>query len=213
MNDALKMQISAFVDGELPDAEAELLTRRLSQDESLRQQAAAYLEIGRLMRGERALPAAKGLRERVAAALENEAPAYAEPVASGGRWLRPAAGMAIAASVAMLALIGLRQVDPGDVAISGSPVPTAAIAVDDGIAYTEPAPSEVLADQPNEMLRQYLISHGQTSGELGANGILHRLVTLELRGGELVQVTPEGEALESGDAAVDNDESEGAQEE
>lgn len=213
MNDALKMQISAFVDGELPEAEAELLTRRLSQDEALRQQAAAYFEIGRLMRGERLLPAAKGLRERVAAALEDEPAVMAEPSVGGGRWLRPAAGMAIAASVAVLALIGLRQVEPGDAAIAGSPVPTAAIAVDDGIAYTEPAASEVLADQPNEMLRQYLISHGQNSGELGANGILNRLVTLELLGDELVEVAPARETIESGDAAADNDESEGAQEE
>ena len=37
MNDGIKMQISAFVDGELPDNEAELLLRRLSQDLDLRQ--------------------------------------------------------------------------------------------------------------------------------------------------------------------------------
>ena len=39
MNDAIKMQISAFVDGELPDNECELLLRRLSHDAELRQQA------------------------------------------------------------------------------------------------------------------------------------------------------------------------------
>ena len=38
MNEALRMQISAFVDGELPDNESELLLRRLSQDAVLRQQ-------------------------------------------------------------------------------------------------------------------------------------------------------------------------------
>ena len=41
MNDALKIQISAFVDGELPENESELLLRRLSQDIALRQQVCA----------------------------------------------------------------------------------------------------------------------------------------------------------------------------
>ena len=50
MTDALKMQISAFVDGELPDNEAEFLLRRLSQDAGMRQQVAQYLEIGRMAR-------------------------------------------------------------------------------------------------------------------------------------------------------------------
>jgi len=37
MNEAIKMQLSAFVDGELPENESELLLRRLSQDAELRQ--------------------------------------------------------------------------------------------------------------------------------------------------------------------------------
>ena len=53
MNDAIKTQISAFIDGELPENESELLLRRLSQDASLRQQVSRYLEIGRLMRQDR----------------------------------------------------------------------------------------------------------------------------------------------------------------
>ena len=201
MNDALKMQISAFVDGELPAAEAELLTRRLSQDESLKRQAATYLEIGRLLRGERALPGGDTLRERLAAALADE-PELAAAGRDGSRWLRPAAGVAIAASVAVLALVGLRQLDVADPVAGSVPVPTAAIAVDDGSSYTEPSASEALGDRPDEMLRQYLISHGETSGELGANGILSRLVTLELRGGELVEVTPAA-TDEDGQAVTD----------
>ena len=72
MNDALKMQISAFVDGELPENESELLLRRLSQDVALRQKVAQYLEIGRLIRGEQELPGMGDLRDRIAAALGEE---------------------------------------------------------------------------------------------------------------------------------------------
>ena len=50
MNEALRLQVSAYVDGELPDNETELLMRRLSQDQVLRELVADYLRIGRLIR-------------------------------------------------------------------------------------------------------------------------------------------------------------------
>ncbi len=210
MNDALKMQISAFVDGELPDAEADLLTRRLSRDTDLRRQAARYLEIGQLMRGEAEMPAVGKLRARIAAALDGEAALAGlppdRPAAGSPRWLRPAAGVAIAASVAVLALVGLRQLD---VPQAGTAVPTAALAFDDGRTYTEPDLQDVMSDRPADMLLQYYLSHGQTAGELGANGILSEFVTLE----QLVEVAPAGgEALEPDAAAEDNGTSERAQE-
>jgi negative regulator of sigma E activity len=72
MNDAIKMQISAFVDGELPQNEAELLLRRLCQDRELRQQAAEYLAMGRVMRGERVVAGLDKLRGRIAGALDDQ---------------------------------------------------------------------------------------------------------------------------------------------
>jgi len=72
MNDALEMQISAFIDGELPENESELLVRRLSQDAAMRQQVARYLEIGRLMRQDREVPGMGELRGSIAAALGDE---------------------------------------------------------------------------------------------------------------------------------------------
>lgn len=215
MNDALKMQISAFVDDELPENETELLLRRLSQDAALRRQVAEYLRIGRLIRGDREVPGIGDLRNRIAMALgEQPVDAGMKTVASGNRFLKPAAGFAIAASVAALALVGLRQLDvaePGRSAASDPGAsPTTAMS-DPG--YTEPLPAEVLSDQPGQMLIQYYLSHGETTAGLGANGILTRLVTLELREGELVEVPP-GQAgtvaetdapAEKPDTAKDND--------
>lgn len=192
------MQISAYVDGELPAAEAEMLTRRLAHDEALREQAGQYLAIGRLLRGESELAGAAGLRQRIAAAIETETMEDAGlPVAAAG-WMRPAAGVAIAASVAVLALFGLRQMDPADIA----PAATPQTLIADDASYTEPAPADVVADRPSDMLRQYYLSHGATSGDLGANGILSRLVTLELRGGELVEVAPQDVTREAADDDV-----------
>lgn len=207
MNDALKMQISAFVDGELPDAEAELLTRRLGRDAELRRQVERYLEIGRLMRGERTVPGAGGISARVSAALENEAPlAAAAGNSTGPAWMKPVAGVAIAASVAVLALMGLGQLDVND---ATQPVPTAAIAVDDGDSYTEPTASEIVPERPGDRLLQFYRSHGQTAGELGSNGILSELVTLE----QLIEVTPGGgRPLESSGDEDDNTSGESEQE-
>ncbi len=203
MNDALKTQISAFVDGELPASEAEMLTRRLSKDAELRGQAGAYLAIGRLMRGEHSVAGSAGLRERIALALESEDQlAAVDTAGQASRWQRPAAGIAIAASVAVLALVGLRQLDVGDDAL----IPAAGVTASNGeTAYTEPAATAVETDRPSDVLMQYYLSHGATSGDLGANGVLSRLVTLELRGGELVEVAPQPETLESGAVDDDND--------
>jgi negative regulator of sigma E activity len=124
------MQVSAFVDGELPENEAELLVRRLSQDAVLRQQVAEYLAIGRIMRGEYNVQGSNALRERIAAELD-ERPLQEEadvvPARARARYVRPLAGVAIAASVAMVAIFGLRQNVSVDVE------PAAVVAVEEGV--------------------------------------------------------------------------------
>jgi negative regulator of sigma E activity len=112
MNEAIRMQVSAFVDGELPENEAELLVRRLSQDAVLRQQVGEFLAIGRVMRGEYSAQGSNALRERIAAELDErplQETAYAAPARERARYMRPLAGVAIAASVAVVAIFGLRQ--------------------------------------------------------------------------------------------------------
>ncbi len=173
MNDAIKMQISAFVDGELPDAEADLLLRRMSQDADLRKQAAEYLEMGRAMRGEAAVPGIERLQERIAAALEDKEPDSADVSddAAPNRAVRPLVGVALAASVALLAIIGLQftgNVPDAPVVEPGTVADTA-----DGGSYTVPAPVD------DELVRYYQ-SHGATTSELGANGMNTRLVNLRL---------------------------------
>jgi sigma-E factor negative regulatory protein RseA len=194
MNDALKMQISAFVDDELPQNERELLLRRLSQDATLRGQAAQYLQIGRLIRREREVPGMGELRNRIATALgEQPVDVPVKPNNGRKRLMKPAAGLAIAASVAVVALVGLRQVEVTGTGESAAESPASLMtSSEQAQGYTEPLPEEALAEQPGEILMQYYLSHGATSADLGANGILTRLVTLELREGELVEVPAKG---------------------
>ncbi|MCB1844247.1 MAG: hypothetical protein KDI09_14900, partial [Halioglobus sp.] len=162
-----------------------------------------YLSVGRLMRGERCVEGVGTLRARIAATLEAE-PDSADNADSyqSKRWARPAAGVAIAASVAMLALLGLRQVEFGDNQQSPSSA-VAGLAAAPQASYTEPALSETVLDRPSDMLMQYYLSHGATSGDLGANGILSRLVTLELRGEDLVDVAPLADEPELAPVAID----------
>ena len=196
MNEAIRMQISAFVDGELPDSEVDLLLRRLSQDADLRREAAEYLELGRVLRGEATVRGMERLRERIAAALDDKAfeEAVDAPEAPSNKALRPLLGVAVAASVALIALFGL-QLSPG---VDGTG-PT-----DANVADVAENPGYTVPKQFDDDLRQYYLSHGASSSELGANGVNARLVTLRLSEEALVEEEPEGEAEEDpADEAAD----------
>ena len=140
MNEAIRMQVSAFVDGELPENEAELLVRRLSQDTVLRQQVAEYLAIGRIMRGEYSVQGSNALRERIAAELDErplQEAADTVPARARSRYVRPVAGIAIAACVAMVAIFGLRQNVSVDVE------PAAVVAVEEGVTVPVESDEEI----------------------------------------------------------------------
>jgi negative regulator of sigma E activity len=170
MNEALKMQISAFVDGELPDNESELLLRRLSQDVLMRQQVAEYLEIGRLMRQDRDVPGIDKLRGRIAVALGDDVvPEPVEQEAVGGKFMTPASGIAVAATVAAIALVGLSQLSvPVDAGLQDD-----AVAIDLAPAYTEPTAEQVLMNSPNEQQLDYMRRHGE-------GDILYRMANFEV---------------------------------
>ena len=170
MNEAIKMQISAFVDGELPDSEADLLLRRMSQDAKLRREAADYLEIGRIMRGEASARGLERLRERIAAAIDDKVLEEGDvgPDSESGKAMRPLLGIAVAASVALIAIFGL-QLTPG-VDTQAPATDTVAESAEDS-GYSTPRPLD-------QQILQYVDRHGAASSELGANGMRARLTTL-----------------------------------
>jgi len=195
MNDAIRMQISAFVDGELPDAEADLLLRRMSQDASLRKQAAEFLETGRAMRGEPGVPGVERLQERIGAALDDR-PLEDDEVSqtsTTGRSIRPLLGVAVAASVALIAIFGL-QLRPGVDGPTSVDGDNAVAESAEGSSYTVPQPVD-------DQLRQYVLSHGASSSELGANGMNTRLVSLRLSEEALAEEETEEETAD--EEAVD----------
>ena len=198
MNDAIRMQISAFVDGELPDAEADLLLRRMGQDAELRRKVAEYLEIGRALRGERSVPGIDRLQERIAAEIDDKPldDDVVVPETKSGSAIRPLIGVAVAASVALIAIFGL-QMTPGiDEKLAGDNTVAEVAEVVEDPGYTVP-------QQVDEQLRQYYLSHGASSSELGANGMNARLVSLRLSD----EAFSEEDAVDSDEADDSADES------
>lgn len=160
------MQVSAYVDGELPENEAELLLRRMSQDPKLRQEVAEYLALGRLMRQAPGLAGADRLHSRVVAEIDH-GPADEEnidDVRTPSRAVRPLAGIAIAAAVALVALFSLQQ----NTAVDELPQMGDEPVVDMGV-------SGDITQQ--ERQRQYFLNHAETSSQMGANGMNSRVVT------------------------------------
>ncbi len=168
MNETIRMQLSAYVDGELPESEAELLIRRLSQDTALRAEVAEFIEIGRSMRGEFAPSGIHGLRHRVQMALDSdvEAPAEVREPKRRSGFVKPLAGLAVAGAVAVVAIAGLGRVDTVD-----SVPPDTAVIAGQGEYVVPPESSD---------LRQYLRMHGESTSAHGANGMGARLASFEL---------------------------------
>jgi negative regulator of sigma E activity len=191
MNEGIRMQVSAFVDGELPENEAQLLLRRMSQDVELRKEVAEYLAIGRMMRAEPGLAGADRLHERIAAAIDDRPADAGDTVGdtTASRAVRPLAGIAIAATVALVAIFALQQTTGVDELPAVAPLPAVADVVPN-------------IDAQQERQRQYFLNHAETSSQLGANGMNPRVVTLRFS----EEVTLESEIDES-DEAVDQDES------
>src|SRR6202047_454577 len=111
MSEQIREQVSAFLDGELPDTETELLLKRLTRDGELRESFGRYTLIGEAIRGASRGPLTKGCAGRVNLAIDGEAiPANAHvPQTRAPRWWRPFAGAAVAAGVAGGAGSGLQQ--------------------------------------------------------------------------------------------------------
>jgi hypothetical protein len=202
MNDAIKMQISAFVDGELPQNEAELLLLRLCQDGELRQQAAEYMAVGRIMRGERTVAGMARLRQRIAAELDDQN-VQQEPSAASAppsRFVKPLAGFAIAATVALVALLGLQQISTGP-EVPDQAVPAVAEALDSG--YTVPQVEE-------DPLRDYYLSHSATASYIGADSINARLVDFQVREDLVLSVETAAEIVDAEAVEADSDAGEDA---
>jgi len=164
-------QLSVWLDDELEERESDMLVRRLSTQPELRRTAARYLLIGDAARGELATDDPLEMSRRLSGALDRESTPTAAASAALSGWRRPLAGAAVAASVAVVAILGLRSngVEPtpdAPMAAETSPVPE----------YTVPVPLSRRAGAPDR-LSAYYLNHSEYATSLSRQGSLARMIS------------------------------------
>jgi negative regulator of sigma E activity len=184
MSEHLRDQLSAFLDGELPRPEVELLLRRLAGNDELRLALTRYGIIGECLRNVPGRSVTRGFAARVSAAVVAEgAGKGAVRSHAFGRWLRPLGGLAIAATVATVAILGLQRTQqsgpPAAVQVATNAASTTSIggpAIEEPESYTVPAPSTGGPLIPAGRLTSYVVAHSEYSSPLGRRNVLSGLV-------------------------------------
>jgi sigma-E factor negative regulatory protein RseA len=174
MKQHVQKSISALIDDELEVSELPELTRELATSEELRKLWGRYQLIGDAIRGERIDPGFLRLADRVRRTLADE-PSVLAPGLSGeirSHWLKPAAGLAIAASVAAGAVLLLSPQLP-DPALR-TPAPVAGVSGVREMAY--PLRSGIGWDlgKPavESKLNTYLVNHQRYAPAADMQGML-----------------------------------------
>jgi sigma-E factor negative regulatory protein RseA len=110
--DSIDELVSALVDGELSRESARFLMRRLEHEPTLVERFGSYHTIRACLKREPVLAGSEAFVAGIWARLDGQAAAQAVPARPRyGRWLRAAAGGAIAAGMAAVALLSLRAPD------------------------------------------------------------------------------------------------------
>ncbi len=168
MTDSHQEQLSCLMDGELEPQAQDFLLRRLAGDEGMSRRWRRYHLVRACLHKE--LESGHCIAESVSQALDRE-PAV-EPATTMPRWLRPVAGGAIAASVALVAIVGINssllergqpeaaaeqpgfvsQPTPLDRSFAQQPVP---------VGYSEVTPED------RQRINTYVLRHNQASGGSG----------------------------------------------
>jgi len=195
MSEQIREQVSAFLDGELPSTETELLLKRLTRDGELRESFGRYALIGESLRGGSHRLLTTGFASRVNLAIDGEPlPASVAVVQSHAvRWWRPFAGAAVVAGVAAVAIVAMQQrsLAPGagtpglgtsaEIALNAPAAVTSAAPMlaenREALSYTVPAaPASAPAAAPTGRLTNYMFAHSKYSYGLAQRGVLADLL-------------------------------------
>jgi sigma-E factor negative regulatory protein RseA len=158
----MKENISALLDGEVNDLERERALRALDSDPSLRATWERYHLASAAIRRELDLVVTPGLTGRIQECLRHETQNESTRWFFTPRLLKFSAGLAIAASVATVALLNLPPLIPT------SSVPIARLVTGKStVANARQTPPE-----QRSALNPYLVQHGEFTPAAGMNGML-----------------------------------------
>jgi len=180
MNDEIREQLSALADDELKELERPLLLGRMQRNAALRECLGRYQLIGEVMRGAGA-SAGMSISQRVQSALADEAPVLtAEPASQQQgtasrrqqeHWWKPLAGLAVAASVALVAVLAVtteRNDDAGVPVVAVNEIAPNAILVSD----TSEPHWDRIEPQVEKRLSGYLVNHSEYAASRGVQGVM-----------------------------------------
>ncbi len=179
MSKETREHLSALVDGEISRETSRFLVRRLGADDELRATWTRYHLVRDCLRHQDGVSAGEDLCARVSLALESEQPGKrfrTLPTA----WLKPVAGLAIAASVSLMAVVA---VGPG---IPSAPQSASELAGEmEFEQFTSPqsltsAPYSSAASYSGQSgtastgrnMDSYLVRHYQVTGASGGKGFV-----------------------------------------
>lgn len=200
MTDSVKEQLSACLDGELPQRELALLAKRVGQDRELGSSMARYSLISETLRTGKPVAVSPDFAARLMTRIQDEPALHTEiltkaPAARSLRFLRPVAGLAVAASVAALALFSVQRsglIPPQTTIANNEAISSPAAGAAEEAAtdrYVVPSTSTTSAFIPATRLTNYVVAHSEYSSPLGRQ----RVVSGMLAEGEpeLVVLMPE----------------------
>ncbi len=211
MSNKSREHLSCFMDGEINKETSRFLVRRLGADSELRATWARYHLVRDCLRHQDGDLAGIGLCSRVQRAMANEtqqtasrstAAAWSTSKSKAG-WLKPVVGMAVAASVALMAIIA---VGPGQSPVStpagelaGSPQAESFVSPNN-VLTRSPRPQQVSVlggtGKSNQKMNSYLLRHYQVTGSTGGKGFVTfvPIVVTQAAARADAQADPEGDS-------------------
>lgn len=153
MSDLVNERLSQLMDGETDDVDGRIIDDLL-QNPGRRDTWWRYHLIADILRHDTEILAHQNLADRISAALEAE-PVILAPRALWQRnWVKPVAGLAIAASVAVVAILGLQQNGSSDIE-PVSQMPQTVARTSTQIPETVARPIQELTQIPTPIVRQF----------------------------------------------------------
>jgi sigma-E factor negative regulatory protein RseA len=179
--DNLHEKLSALVDDNLSELERDQLIAKIAHDDELLATWSRYHLIKDTLQGHVHDYTSRNLAASISQQLELEPVVLAPKTRKAVQWQRPLAGFAIAASVALVAVLGVRNIDSGT---SITPVQVAQLEAPARVTVT-PDPQPVISSQssspatvefvaagsegnpPGARLKSYLVNHYERKSDFG----------------------------------------------
>lgn len=176
MKDEIREQISALVDDELTDLERPLLLGRLQRNADLRARMGRYQLIGDVLRGGVSQASGLGIAGRVQAALADDSGVEAisrspatDLQATARSFWKPAVGFAIAASVALVAVLSIQNLQQSE----DTPQLAAARTATPSVVRVSTSDERWDRIEPrvDKRLNGYLVNHSEFAASNGMQGL------------------------------------------